>query len=420
MDERKRSRRDFLQNVIITLLSLSAVFLFTRTQIYNLGEQRYSELFSPTAVQSDMTVSQQPTGLRTPLRLAVSGPYGRYAVITLRTDDESFDVPGRLLGEAIGSAKTYIPCDEQDFLSALDGTSVYYDFLHPLPLSLVAGLVGSSSEEDVNARALTVSAADGDLYLWDGAEEYRRYTTAVTPESLDSVVNRYELGNAVFAMDGINGKELESIAPYALFLQEEPVLPVLTERISAFDADRLLQTMQFNPNTHSRYMESTGTEVVVENGRTLRIHTDGSIVYRSGGDATLTVEAGENSALPELAAGCGALLQKLTASAEGQSSLYLEQVQKTGEQVTLVYGYEAGGVPVRFSDGGHAATVTLSGTAVTALELRLRSYVETGEESSVLPLRQAAAIAERYEETELFIGYAGDGTGRVSVHWLAE
>ena len=37
MSEGTRKRRDFIQNITIVLLSLSAVFLFTQTQVNSLG-----------------------------------------------------------------------------------------------------------------------------------------------------------------------------------------------------------------------------------------------------------------------------------------------------------------------------------------------------------------------------------------------
>lgn len=425
MDQKKRAYKDFLQNVMITLLALSALALFARIQIYNLTEEQYTRFFSAAGTQAVITPAEEQTEFSAPVRVALSGPYGRYASVTMETGREEFAPLGRFLGEVIGSARTYTVCEQQDFLNALKQTSAYYDFLNPLPVSVLAGLVGVASPDDTAARLLAVAADDAGvaLYLWDGAEEYRRYSTAVTTESLSAVIDQYELGNGFFAFEGLDAEmELEGLAPYALFLQEEPVLPVLTEEIPAFDVETLLQELQFNPNTKSRYTESSGTEVIVENGRTLRVRSGGRIAYHSGGDPTLSVHAaGEEPTLQELAAEGSFLMQRLLASVGGgQGTLYLQQIRQSGSSVTLVYGYEVNGVPVRFFDGGNAGSITLSGTTVTALDLRLRRYTETEEKTVLLPLRQAAAIAGRYEGAELFIGYAGDGNGRAGVRWLAE
>jgi len=46
----------------------------------------------------------------------------------------------QLLEQALGSAQAMTISSSHSFLSALNGTSVYYDFLTPLPLSILADL----------------------------------------------------------------------------------------------------------------------------------------------------------------------------------------------------------------------------------------------------------------------------------------
>lgn len=418
MDEARRKRRDFLQNVIIVLLALSAVFLFMCAQIYNLSETQYLGFFRPAAGQttgSDVTLSG---GLSAPVRVAVTGSYGRYASVTATTEDEEFVALGRLLGETLGSANDAGDCGEEAFLRALNGTSVYYDFLNPLPLSVLAGFSGAETAHTEPVRALVVSAGETGVqaYVWDGGQTYRRYTTAVTRSSLESVVSRYELGNASFAAD----LQQEGMAPYCLFLEEEPMLPVVSRSVPVYDTDAVLEALQFNPNTQSRYQETSGTEVIVESSRSLRLRTDGSILYQSGGEDTLRVEAGENPTLQELVAASGALMEKLSVISDGDAHLYLERVRQSGDIVTLYYSYAVEGVPIRFYDGDSTAVITLSGATVSELTMRLRRYTVTEESSLLLPVRQAAAIMGQYEETELFLGYADDGSERMSARWLAE
>ena len=274
------------------------------------------------------------------------------------------------------------------------------------------------TEDTASARVLVVAAgtAGVDVYVWDGEAAYRRCTTAVLRESLETVVSRYELGNAAFAFETLQGE----IAPYCLFLEAEPALPVLNRTIPAYNADAVLNALQFNPNTQSRYVESSGTEVIVENSRSLRLRTDGSLFYQSGGEDTLRIEAGEEASLQELVTASGVLMEKLAVIPGGDAGLYLEQVHQSGSSVILSYGYEVGGVPVRFFDGDSAATIVLSGTIVSELTLRFRQYTEAEETSLLLPLRQAAAIMGQYQEAEMFIGYADDGSGEMSARWLAE
>lgn len=419
MEEKRRQRKDFRQNIAITLLTVSAVVLFLQTQLYHLGADRYRDIFSFSAAQTDTAGSGHTMGLVAPVRVAVSNPYGRYADVSVRTDDESFSTLGRILREAVDSVREPESCSEEQFRAALAGTSVYYDFLNPLPLSVLSGLTGAKgADEDTAARSLAVAAGENGvmLYLWDGETDYRRCATAVTTDSLESTVTRFEMGSARFAYEV---PELEGIAPYTLFLQENVKLPSLREAVLSVNVDDLLEALKFNPRTNYRYAESEGTEVVVEGGRTLRVHTDGSISYQSGGEEVLTIEAADTS-LEALAEGTDRLLDGLMAAAGGQANLYLESIRRDEDFVTLVYGYEVDGIPIRQFNGSSAATVILSGTNVEEMEMRLRQYSTADETSTLLPVRQAAAIARQYEKSRLFIGYVGGGVGTLHAQWLVE
>ncbi|MDO4315745.1 MAG: hypothetical protein Q4C45_08200 [Oscillospiraceae bacterium] len=428
MNEKKRKHRDFIQNVAIALLSVSAVFLFAQTQVYNLGVHMgssYISLLSGSDAGAGSAAPSQAVSPAAPVRIAITGPYGRYGNTALSTADAEFEPLDRLLGEVLGSARTYTACDSQAFRRALETTSVYYDFLEPLPLSILAGLVGgTAAEDDISARRLVVSAQDDGvfLYLWDGGDGYFRCSTAISMENLESAAGHYELGNAMFAFDRADTEtQFQDAAPYSLFLDTEPALPVLSAEISLTDTDRLLTALKFNPNTKNRYQESMGVELIMESERALRIYTDGSIQYRSGGDPALTVEsAGELPTLQEAVTGANALLHALLSPGDGEASLYLQSVRRNGAVTTLTFGYQMNGVPIRFADGGSAATVTLSGSAVSMLELRFRRYTPTETVSLLLPLRQALAIAVREPGAELSIGYADSGSGAVSANWLAD
>ena len=179
--------------------------------------------------------------------------------------------------------------------------------------------------------------------------------------------------------------------------------------------------MGFNPNTQNRYPDASGTQVIMENGRTLRIYADGMVTYLSGGDDMLSVPAdGELPTLLEASLGCGTLLNTLLASTGGEAAIWLKDVRQNGTSTTLSFGYQVGGVPIRFSDGKPAAEITLSGTTVSSMTLRIRQYTALEDTSLLLPLRQALAVAARHPGTELTIGYVDNGSDTVSAQWLAE
>ena len=422
MNVKKRRRRDFIQNLSIALLAVTAVLLFAN--MYHLGGAAGDwQLLSSPGTQTSVGSTDQTASLSAPVQAVVTGPYGRFGSVTLTTADENFSPLRSLMEQALGSARTETPCSPEEFLEALKGTSVYCDFLSPLPLTVLADLVWTSgADETVYARRLAVAEQEGRvvLYLWDSEETCLRCDTALTAEVLLDTIGRYELGNAQLALDAATA-QYPTLDPCSLFLEEEPALPILSAASSLSDTDRLLTVMGFNPNTQNRYPDASGTQVIMENGRTLRIYADGMVTYLSGGDDMLSVPAdGELPTLLEASLGCGTLLNTLLASTGGEAAIWLKDVRQNGTSTTLSFGYQVGGVPIRFSDGKPAAEITLSGTTVSSMTLRIRQYTALEDTSLLLPLRQALAVAARHPGTELTIGYVDNGSDTVSAQWLAE
>lgn len=428
MDEKRRSRRDFRQNIVITLLSLSAVLLFARTQLSDRDLSSYFSSFQDTAIPSGTAIVYEDTVLTAPVRAAVTGSYGRYGSVTLTTGttSEEFSPLGTLLGQVLGSAQAYTVCTKADFLNALEHPSVYYDFLQPLPLSVLGGFVGAKGTDNISARHLVVTSLDGNqvlLYLWDHAGRFLCGVTALSPQELETIIGGYEQGNAMFAFDPEDryADYAKSIHPLSLFLPEAQPQPSVLSAATAFsNLDQVLSALGFNPHTKYRWTEVSGTEVITDGDRTLRIRTDGTLSYQSGGSGALYVESA--TAVPtlwEAASDVSSLLSTLL-PAESGAELYLREISRSGEETTLVFDYQYGGVPIRFSSGGHAAKVTLSGAGIDTISFTSRQYVAEDDTAPLLPLPQAMAIAAQNSGAELLIGYADYGEQSVRPQWLTE
>lgn len=422
MDKRKK-RIGILQNLLITLLTISAVLLFAQTQWYNLDlAGSYLNTLSSTGTSDP---AQESASLSAPVRVAVTGAYGRYGSITLTTADEGFEPLGSLLKDALSAVSTFSSSNLESFIRALDHTSVYYDFLSPIPLSVVSHLCGVESQSDTSVRYLLISCRDDQqvsLYLWDGGQHYLQAGLSISAQELSAIVNNYDLGTAFFAFDSVDVEALYAqIDPLSLFPYELPELPVLTAANIQPDSDTLLTTLDFNPHTNNRYPSSDGSEVINEGSRSLRIHSNGTVVYRSGGSAALTLDAdAETLPVYEAAIRTGTLLSELTSGLTGDVSLYLQQAIVNGTSTTLRFGYQSSGIPIYFSDGSSAAEVTLSGTTISSLTLRLRSYTASEEASILLPMEQALAVAAQQDGGELSIGYADGGSGSVRASWMLD
>ena len=421
MNDKHRRRRDFIQNIAITVLAVSAVLLFAQTQLYSLGSGNgFRRLFFGSVRENGSAGLVQEQPLAAPVRFVVSGTYGRYGNISATVSSD--ETLRSLLREVLGSTGTFTACIGEDFYNALESTSVYFDFLSPLPLSILGEMAGTSGSDSLSARRLIVSGQTDPvtLFLWDGSDDYLSCTTAVSLKTLEQIAGQYELGNASFAMDLVKtNPSAGHLEPCSLFLDNTPDLPSLSVEIPAYEESLLLAGLGFNPNTKNRYTDND-TEVISESCRSLRIRRDGSIVYQSGGNGALAVDAaGELPTMAEAAAGTGTLLNSLLAPAAGDEGLYLTGIRQNDRQTYLTFSYQVDGVPIRFSDGQDAAKVILDGSAVSSLSLRIRRYSKSESISHLLPLRQALAIASRQSGAELSLGYADHG-GSVETGWLAD
>ena len=426
----RRRRRNLIQNIAIALLSVSAVLLFAQLQLYNLdnsADQSYLQRLTGGLP------SASPTELRefpAPVRVVITDSYGRYGSSGLTTNSDGFSALG--LREALGSVQTLSPATMDQFSAALSGTSIYFDFLNPLPLQVLAELIGvEDTAWEQAVRCLLLSAgSDGSvqLYLWDGGEAVFTSTVPSTSLSLAALtesVGQSGYDSVFFAFEDADADaQYGALFPLSILPAELPELPNLSASFPLTDTDRLLVSFGFNANTRERYTENDGTEVIteVEADRSLHIRPNGEIIYRCGAEsAPLEIAAQEEiPTATEAVLGASILLEQLTGDLSGEAGLYLVSVRQSEESTQLEFGYQINGVPIRFSDGGSAAEITLSGTAITRLSLRFRQYSTSGETSLLLPLRQTLAIAAEHPGTELSIGYADGGDDTVPASWLAD
>lgn len=407
--------RDLRQNIAIAALSLCAVFLFSQTQFFRLGASAgggyLQRLTAVPAAQTDQTAS-----LSVPVRCAVTGAYGRYGRVDLTLDDEAFAPVKTLLREVLGSAHSRRSTTQADFLSALEGTGVYCDFLSAVPVEYLSAQMGAETESPLSARALAAAEQGGTvmLLIWDGDAGYYQCASAALPSALEEVLSQFQLGVSSFAFAHTQG-----LLPLSLFPDPLPQLPQLTAADPPADTDDLLPLLRFNPHTNARYEESGGTQVIVENDRSLRLTADRHLSYSGGAEGGVSVEAaGQIPTVWEAAAGVGALLQRL--SPPSDAGLYLTGLTRTGEETHLTFGFHVDGVPIRLPGGTAAAEAVLTGQSLTSLTLLRRTYRRGEAVSLLLPLTQTLAVAPQTGGAELFIGYADRGVYPLSAAWLAE
>ena len=263
------------------------------------------------------------------------------------------------------------------------------------------------------------------LYLQDTKQGVYRFSTAVSAASVRDYLESQDGGNADFARS--LGEGYTSLSPYTLVFDSVSARRELSaaNALSDYPSEELLRRAEFNPHTKDRYVESSGTEVVIEGQRKLYLHTDGMLSYSGGAaeDGSLFAVAAADAAhisRAELCAAARGLIGALTQGRIGDAALFLSGIESDDDGATVFFDYMAGGTPIRFSDGSHAAEVRIEGQSITAFSLRLRRYTLTERDSLLLPLALSRAIAQRYPGCELTVAYIDSYGESVGASWIAD
>ena len=104
----------------------------------------------------------------------------------------------------------------------------------------------------------------------------------------------------------------------------------------------------------------------------------------------------------------------------GDAELYFSGYEGSSKSCTVAFDYAVNGTPLHFSDGTHAAYVTIEGQTITSFSLHCRSYTLGDSPALLLPIHQAAAIAGgKYKSAELHVCYEDRGTDTASPAWFA-
>jgi len=322
-----------------------------------------------------------------------------------------------ILGEALGSAGEPTEISEQDFRTGLEGGCVYFDFFCETPLELLAAWLGSSmtgtaAAAETHAVCLGLSDLTVQLCYADGAGHFYRCTTAAMSETLSARMAEFQGSNADFAY---SDKSLHNIDTYTVILSVLPELPsvgVASVR-DAIDAAALMQTLGMNSFVASGYAEADGTKVYIDNEKTLRIGSDGTVTFRADtAEADPVIAEG----LPAAVSYAYAVCQRSIGAAAGDASVLFTGAERSPDEgYTVTFDYCIGTVPLQLP-ADNAAKIVIRNGQLAEAQMTLRSYTYTEDTETVLPMLQAAAIADAEEATPTLV-YVDSGD-RVSCAWV--
>ena len=412
-----------LQNLVLVLLTLSALFLLTRLFLLQGGW--------PAQVQATLDPQSAPAGRPAePDRLSLASvhlmvtgdsKYGRCGL--LYAGGEELQQLTGLFQEALGSASQQGGASQQELREALAEPGVYLDFTASLPLEAVAAWLEEEPPFSCTLYAMALTTGSGDtagLYLLDGEGDILRCRTALPASAVRTLCQGASPNNSRFLWEA--GGAYGELDPYTILISQAPSLGDVTAELpGGYSAYNLLTTLAFNAYTTSRYTEtSSGVEVVEESPRSLRIGPEGTVGYTGGPSAASALYRVGGEDLASAMRGACRLAEALAAGV-GASQLYLCGAEAAEGGWLLRFRYQVEGVPVRFSDEGDALAVTVQGGVITAFTYRCRSYVPVEEAPQpLLPPAMAAAIAAGSQAKRLSIGYVDAGAGRLRAQWLGD
>jgi len=419
----------WLQNLLLILLTASALYLLSL-----IPGGSWTNRFQAFLTSRPQTVSQtQEANLRAAIPalhvMVTSDPeYGRFGSINMSAQDQQVQQLTPLLQDALGSAVEIGPTDDAALHRALQTPGFLLDLTTELPLSVISTWLEAELSLECPVRRIALTTEDSTnaaLYLQAEDGTILRYGTALSVSAVQELAGTFAPNGSRFAYES----NYPTLAPYTFLITETPALPQITAAVPAgFSADTLLSALGFNVHNRYRYTESSGTEVIIESPRELRIDPNGMVSYT--GDDTVTASlyristAGDRPTAAEAVQGAVHLASALTAGT-GASPLSLQCTEVTESGYTVFFRYHHSNYPVFASysgsipSDGYALSVTVTGSVITSFTYHCRAYTSTGSASLLLPSAQAIAVASIYPGAELMIGYTDHGQSTLAADWQA-
>lgn len=430
--DKKERRIDRLQNAAILLLTLTALLLAANLPLFGaLSDRSLVELARERWWRENAAPVAERRGASSPVfpvRIVYTNDFARIGADALTTVSNEFERAGTYLGEALGSANSGVIVLRSEFLSALLGEGLFFDFTTTPPAELLSELLGVSLPDEmvpgVRRVLLSPTEAGGTkLYVQDAAGRLLRFATAVSSTELTEFLAARSGSGAEFAF--MLGEPFAQISPYTLvFSDPVPRASLRTENALSGNEDEILRRAEFNAHTENRFTESSGTVIIREASSALYLRPDGVVAYQGGavGPESLyhvAAESGEPT-LAEAAAAAQNLADTLLRGLLGDAVFCLSSAEIDETRTEVYFDLIVNGTPLRLSDGAHAGSVTVEGQSITAFTFNARSYTPEEDVPLLLPFAQAAAIARVWNGAELFIAYIDNGAERVLPAWIAE
>lgn len=416
LDRRKVGR---IENLLIVLLSISAILLIGQTGIFQSSASRAPGQSGTTAFSSTQgSILSQGT----PVGLLVKNQYGRYGCFydQARVDDLYAQGLEDLLVQSLAAAGNIKQISRSEWQQAVTQNDLWvcYDFLCSISFT------HQTSQKTARYFLLTGKNGRADT-LYYTTESGESYTASLqeSPPSLPDCLSTLAPNGACFAFE--DSALADAFPPTMILVPDVPVCPVYTasnplEALSEEEQSQLAKALGFNLRATTLYQSTDGT-VIREGADTLRIQKDGTLIlHTSEGEESRWQALSRREKDQQFKA--EALLAELTEGLSGEGRLRCQSITtlENGE-TELLFCCLLNGAVVNLENETWVARFRFQEETLISFELRLRQYELTQETCAVLPLRQAAAAADCLGQggKELQLCYADSGeTGPISASWV--
>jgi len=322
------------------------------------------------------------------------------------------------LGEALGSAGTPERVTAAQWESTLGSTGVFFDYLYMQPvasLSLRLGVEIAPELGQHNARRFCL-AVEGEsvalYYIREADGMAYRCSTALNASRLAERLDGYMPGGARFAFESAG---LESVDPYYCVLDAlEPVSTVTAANpLQGADGGELLAAFGMNRLVANHYAETDGTQVYVEDERSLRLSGAGRVLFGS-----LREGPGEGGAdAAQVISDAYDLMVRLPGMESQKIQMSGISYDETSGAYTVRFDYVVDGIVVCFPDRANAAELTYdNGGALRRADVLCRAYAVSGT-GLPMPESQAMAVVGALGGGEPMLCYA-EAAGGVEPVWV--
>ncbi len=320
-----------------------------------------------------------------------------------------YDAMYEVIGKALAAQGEFQSTDLSELKQSLKSDGIYFGYEGSLPISLLANWMGQISKEQTATDIIWLDET-GTLYIHT-MNGFKKKSTNIKKWDIDVV--KLPTNKCMFAADD---DMFQKIRPDTLIFENDTVqaekysvsIPDFLDAQNGTSLTNLLSAFSYDLYVN-RYEENQGqTMVFVEDYSTLHVSKDGTVIFNaSANEGGINVSsdpeyANELTVQMDLAV---TLVREVQNSMGDTSQAMLYAITQNDDEKVFTFIQCIGGIPVKTETP--FAQLVIQNNRLMEARFELRNFSQTGEQTAVIPTRQAAA-ASNNELFRLMLVYTQD------------